>query len=111
MNALAPRSCFVGVINWQVVQSLKDFLDRHPQATEVLQWILLILCLVYLYVTVVVKLWNLFLSKRGPEWDRRDEEERKIEDEEQIQQVEEYLKRKREKKERKKDRRRKKDKG
>jgi len=101
INALAPRLCFVGGLNWQAIQLLGSFLDNHQQATDILQWILLALCLVYLYLAVVIKIWNFFLSKRGDVWDNKEEAQKKFEDEDQIRQLKEWHREKREKKERK----------
>jgi len=100
--AFAPPSCFVGVQSWAVIQMLQDFASDHPTAYDVGQWVLLVLCLIYLYVAVVIKLWNLFLTKRGAEWDKYDKEKQEIEDQEQLRYLEEYERRKAEKKRKKK---------
>lgn len=101
LAALAPPSCFVGVHSWVVAQMLGDFARDHPTIYDAGRWIIIVLCVAYLYFAVVVKLWNLFLSKRGAEWDRRDREEQEIDNQEQLKYLKEYQRQKEEKKKRK----------
>lgn len=100
-SALAAPSCFVGVLDWRVAQMLHDFVWDNPVAGEVLRWIVIVLGVAYLYFVVVLKLWNLLLSKRGEEWDKRDKEEQAIDDEEQLRDIKRWEQKRREKKERK----------
>ena len=86
MDALSPRLCFVGVMDWRVIQMLKGFVVAVDWWSFG-KWTALIVIGVVIYFVVVWALWYWFLESH----DHRTSYERWLDQKEDDAAQKEYL--------------------
>jgi hypothetical protein len=97
MSAFSPPLCFVGVMDWQVIQMAKD-LSSMIDWWEVGRWAAIIVLSLFVYAVLVIKIWSWIMSRRGEVLNNRDDAEQKKQDEEEVEYIREWRRKREEKK-------------